>query len=668
MAIKREANDYVRARRRRRIRRPEERSEELMVGQIVPSSNPAPPPAPRPPEERSEELMIGQVAPSSNPPLSNTVQNQSDDTGLPDVEDDNLNWGDSLVDGAMIAMQGDCEKSAVMILGRELDTLDDYWRSRFANDPCGALAEYTSGSSSSGISYTGSGGWMGWSEDEINQVLGNDDDIWRGWTRSEIEAALVRDSPRRLSPSNTRTRQGNDGKNDLDLLDKTRPYWETYPRLPDGTNVQSYVQLCKIFETADATEAARIVGFPCFEYDAALHIPFSDTVWGLTPGDRSNVIGQFSNIFVNISRLATTIEQLGLNVVGHSIAQYLDADGNNQFLNPNWLKNSELFTTNIVQNQIVNSFNNPDGSVIPTYEIFSGLTIDESQSMIQEFSQSPQQINVNPWNIGIRLDDIANLHYSIASSSVSSTDHIANLNFEMMRNSNDEPTLQMTITQNIELYDRYDWRGEPIYFNPQTGQVRININDIEHIGPGYQYSTEINPVTNHMEIIDNDPSNWESDGFIRIPIPPDRARLPSIGTPPVGEVIQPEPPIFGVPDDHPNPLQLTNFLGPAFPALNFLPGGQTPIPSGMFHLLEDANGARPYYIFSNMDYTVMYEIPYSVDVNGRIVFTGEPNLVGSSYTSEYATETDNYVFKEIGDEIDYNPNYFDSDLNYDAPH
>lgn len=70
-----------------------------------------------------------------------------------------------------------------------------------------------------------------------------------------------------------------------------------------------------------------------------------------------------------------------------------------------------------------------------------------------------------------------------------------------------------------------------------------------------------------------------------------------------------------------------------------------------------------------MDSTVTYNIPYSIGVDNLVVLDSTNiTSVGYSVTSDFADESDDYILKEIGTEVDYNSTLFQEGINYESKH
>ncbi len=70
-----------------------------------------------------------------------------------------------------------------------------------------------------------------------------------------------------------------------------------------------------------------------------------------------------------------------------------------------------------------------------------------------------------------------------------------------------------------------------------------------------------------------------------------------------------------------------------------------------------------------MDSTVTYNIPYSIGVDNLVVLDSTNiTSVGYSVTSDFADESDDYILKEIGTEVDCSSTLFQEDINYESKH
>lgn len=177
--------------------------------------------------------------------------------------------------------------------------------------------------------------------------------------------------------------------------------------------------------------------------------------------------------------------------------------------------------------------------------------------------------------------------------------------------------MTITFTQNMELYDRYDWKGSPIAYNSQNDTVAI---------PGNS-NRPILILDKNGKIVDDFPTNTDLAGlgYATVEYPPDSPDIGALdnlytfyknGTLPPG----PSPQVFGT-VDHPSQI----FAGEFF--------------AGQFHALEAMGYASAFDVYSQWTYQQTYVIPYTVDANGNVVVSGDPKPLGNpQYTpSTYAS-------------------------------
>jgi hypothetical protein len=201
--------------------------------------------------------------------------------------------------------------------------------------------------------------------------------------------------------------------------------------------------------------------------------------------------------------------------------------------------------------------------------------------------------------------------------------------------------ISMSLIQEVQVSDRYDWNGTPIAYNPSTGTVRLNSFDDPSTGIPIP-PLEIDPETNEIiaVLVDND--QVVEGNFTLIPYPPDSPDLGAVAGLYFDHMglVDPAPnrnsAIFGS-ADHPN----------VFVELGFgFFGGDTGFPSGAFHLLEGEGTAGPFYVYSSWRQTNVYEIPFSVSDTGEVIVEVDVTSlqpIVSIGESIHLTPTDNAV-------------------------
>lgn len=304
-------------------------------------------------------------------------------------------------------------------------------------------------------------------------------------------------------------------------------------------------------------------------------------------------------------------QAFGLPTAAAGLFHYFDGKGEPAYLNPNQILESATSVgelSNVVSNQyladlfpIVDTSGKVLRAGIDPITLFTGKALNEvaglDNSMIVSRSQT------NSWQSLVRFTD-ADLVNSIGTATVRPIGAFAvNYTFEASNN-----RIRMTITQGLEIYDRYDWNGQPIAVNPSNGLVRL-------------YSTattppvEMDPTTNTITKVLQSDSEVVANGFISIPYPPDTPNQGGLEYL-LGLRSADPGPVFGNPD-HPNPINRELRRHNIQIDSDFYAGG--------FHRLEAEGSAVPYDVYSNINLTIEYEVPYSIDPNGSVQVSSDPS-------------------------------------------
>jgi len=392
-----------------------------------------------------------------------------------------------------------------------------------------------------------------------------------------------------------------------------------FPEYPDG--IHSDEEMRQMF--IDAYMLARAQAFASIHGDADYYYEMLNRAISIYNVGHpyflsENDLAKFRNMLASIANFGGS-PPINFTLAARMMSHYLGATGNPLFIDPRYLFLEVADPTN--------------------YRDFQDVISLEIQKVLRdlEFDINSHQItleNIN-WQTSMEMFP-GDAQYALGAINLSSTDGVLNISYFI-----NPVTLSgyITIRQNVEMYDRYNWDAEPIFFNPQTGRVIT----LPHYFPGGRVSPPllINPATNEVQAFSDEQENYNDydietlyheaieKGYLPLSNPSDEwdfaaLQLPSTSIT-AGQELTAVPGVnfFGPPaNDHTNPFYERG--------LQIL-GGDSHFSAGLFHRIESNGGAKPYYVFSNADVTQTYFVQFQ-DNNGIIMV--DPNTLAPSVLND----------------------------------
>jgi hypothetical protein len=365
-------------------------------------------------------------------------------------------------------------------------------------------------------------------------------------------------------------------------------------------------------------------------------------------------LARFRNLLGNIYRLAWNIAPVAARLLAHYLDGYVPG-GQSAWL-PDGIHRVPMFVNpyQIFSNPLFNdpSFNIPEfGIYTITQELsvrfLSTLSLSSldpatlfNDRVVAELIAAGDQIytmNTLDWKGFTYRFTGENLEFAFGFALVEPVDDM----IVVYRFDTERQVISMSIIQEVQISDRYDWNGKPIAYNPGSGTVRLNSFEDPITGISIP-PLEVNPETNEIIAVLANDGQVAENNFILIPYPPDSPDLGAVAGLYFDHMglVDPAPArsstIFGS-ADHPNPLVVMN--------VGFL-GGNTGFPSGAFHLLEGEGTAGPFYVYSSWRQTNIYEIPFTVSQDGNVIINETTTLLQPVFSlgeSMYLDPTDDAV-------------------------
>jgi len=193
-----------------------------------------------------------------------------------------------------------------------------------------------------------------------------------------------------------------------------------------------------------------------------------------------------------------------------------------------------------------------------------------------------------------------------------------------------QKVLRIEVSQDIEMYDFYDWCDVDVAYNATANRYRFYSfpDAAAFVPPLYTGALEYDPSTGLTTPLSSD-NDVTAPGFQILACPPDepnqmRLRDNDPATSPFGD------------PDHPNALKQY------IPSLN-------DFYTGDFTSLEKAKEASAFDIYSSWTQTQVYEVPYQLAEGGIIHFlTSNPTLIEVRKSSLFAQPNDTWSIFHIG--------------------
>jgi WXG100 family type VII secretion target len=315
----------------------------------------------------------------------------------------------------------------------------------------------------------------------------------------------------------------------------------------------------------------------------------------------------FERTLGSIARIARL---LGAPIAAEALDYYLSGAGGSVFLSPNDLLADQGFSGRV--NDILSQQNNPLVSQllndlrtgrVTLAELQNGVTMPSNWQDLARFTTDNTQNAFGTVTVGAR---------GIPGTADSGEAQV------QMRLDPARGVIVATVTQNVEMYDRYDWRGDPVAYNGTTDTVVMRsftdpltgnqIPPMELAADGtvvrvYPQNTDISrlPGYEYIEYPPDSPDHGAAAGHYY--------QSQGINDP---RADQRTDAVFGTPD-HPNPYPMGD---------DFY--------SGQYHALETNGQAAPYNVYSGWEHSQQIEIPYTVRPDGTIVVAGTPTVVSNT--------------------------------------